>query len=337
MNPGDEPRDNPERRARLYRRGRIAVVALVIGYFFLPYGVRAWIPVWLPFLAALALEAQFFAGGFRADRQTRPTQSASDRGPQPHDLEELGGEEWRTVYGFEGDDGIDLVPEDALTASDAPLEPEEHEEAYEEPAVYVPRRSYARHLPETLFAIAIVAGILFVAIRPHGWSAVSPANRARAEAVFSREASAIARHPAQVVCDTKGTHVGVVQDADGAALVGGSTAYLVPDLCDRLYQLKFKNRVESFSLTARAIAVLAHEAWHLHGVANEGLANCFGFQSGVGVGVDLGLTESQARSMMREQLATNASDSASNTAYIVPADCRNGGQYDLNPGSDRFP
>jgi hypothetical protein len=41
--------------------------------------------------------------------------------------------------------------------------------------------------------------------------------------------------------------------------------------------------------------------------------------------------------MMGEQLATNASDSAGNTAYIVPADCRNGGAYDLNPGSDRFP
>ena len=83
--------------------------------------------------------------------------------------------------------------------------------------------------------------------------------------------------------------------------------------------------------------MLAHEAWHLHGVADEGLANCYAFQSGVGVGVHLGLTESRARSMMREQLATNASDSAGNTAYLVPPDCRNGGQYDLNRASDKFP
>ena len=336
MNPADEPRESVERRTRLYRRARVAVVALVIAYFFLPYSVRAWIPVWLPFGAALALELQFFVGGYRAAREGRPSvPSTSDRGPQPHDLEELGGDRWRSVYGFESEDGIDLVPEEALTESDPPPEPEEEE--YYEPAPEAPRRSFARHLPETIFAIAIVAGILFVAIRPHGWSAISSADRARAEAVFSREASTIATHPAQVICDTKGEHVGTVQDADGAALVGGSTAYLVPALCDRLYQLEFKNRVESFSQTARAIAVLAHEAWHLHGVADEGLANCYAFQSGVRVGRNLGLSASRARAMMREQLVTNASDAGANTAYIVPADCRDGGEYDLNPGSDRFP
>jgi len=69
----------------------------------------------------------------------------------------------------------------------------------------------------------------------------------------------------------------------------------VPRLCDELYQLRFKRRVRSFSQTARAIAVLAHEAWHLNGVANEGLANCYAFQSGVAVGVHLGLSDSRAR------------------------------------------
>jgi hypothetical protein len=159
----------------------------------------------------------------------------------------------------------------------------------------VGRRSwYPRHLAEALVAVAIVAGILFYASRPHGWNAVSDANRARAEAVFSREASKIAGHPANVVCDTSGAHVGIVQEADGAAQVGGRTAYLVPSLCDRLYQLRFKNRVQSFPGTARAIAVLAHEAWHLNGVGNEGLANCFGVPERRAVGVDLGLSESRA-------------------------------------------
>jgi hypothetical protein len=40
--------------------------------------------------------------------------------------------------------------------------------------------------------------------------------------------------------------------------------------------------------------------------------------------------------MMREQLATNASD-AGDTRYLVPPGCRNGGEYDLHPGSQRFP
>jgi len=299
-----------QRRSRLFRRLRIAVVALVIGYFFLPYDVQAWIPVWLPFLAALGVEAQYFVGGYLAgNRAQQHAPPAADRGPQARDLAELGWEpEWE---------------DDEFASGDAYWLDE--------------RRPYLRHAAEALVALAIVGGILFYAVRPHGWNAVSEANRARAEAVFSHEATAIAGHPAVVVCDTSGKHVGVVQDADGAAQVNGRVAYLVPRLCDELYQLKFKHRVRSFSLTARAIAVLAHESWHLRGSSDEGLTNCYAFQSGVAVGVHLGLAESRARSMMREQLATNASDSAGNTQYLVPPGCRNGGEYDLHPGSDQFP
>ena len=277
----------------------------MIGYFFLPYGVQVWIPVWLPFLAAVALEAQFFFGGYRA----RPAPaSARDRGPQPQDLAEWG---WEPEF-----------------------EDEEFTAYYDTPSEE-PRR-YARHVAEALVALAVVAGVLFLAVRPRGWNAVSAANQTRAEAVFSQAATRIAGHPAGVVCDTSGAHVGVVQDADGAAIVGGRTAYLVPRLCDALYQLRFKHRVRD-SLTGRAIAVLAHEAWHLNGVSNEGLANCFGFQSGVRVGVELGLSESRARMLMRQQLATNESDSGANTQYLVPPGCRDGGEYDLNPGSSSFP
>ena len=76
------------------------------------------------------------------------------------------------------------------------------------------------------------------------------------------------------------------------------------------------------SVRQRAIAVLGHESWHLRGEANEGLANCYGFQSGVQIGQNLGLSKSKARAMMKEQLATNASDSGPNTQYRVPSDCR---------------
>jgi len=128
-----------------------------------------------------------------------------------------------------------------------------------------------------------------------------------------------------------------VQEADGEAQVGGRVAYLVPSLCDRLYQLRFKNRVQSFSGTARAIAVLAHEAWHLQGVADEGVANCYAFQSGVEIGVRLGLSSSRARALMREQLATNGFDSSGDPRYLVPAGCRDGGRLDLHRSSKQFP
>jgi hypothetical protein len=316
VEPSYDLSDALRRRQRAFRRARLGVLALVIAYFFMPYGVQAVIPVWLLFLAALGLEVDFFLGGYlQTRRQLEPAKP--DRGPQPRDLADLGGSQWR------GDD-VGEFPELPLFPPDwysvPPAEPVELETP----------RSYWRYVLEAGVAIAIVAVILYFASRPQGWNAVSAANQTRAESVFSREATLIAGHPARIGCDTSGTRVGFVQESDGVAAVGGRQAYLTPSICDTLYQLAFKHRVQSFSRTARAIAVLAHESWHLHGVSNEGVTNCYAFQSGVQVGVNLGLSTSRARAMMREQLATNASDSAGAPQYLVPRGCRDGGAQDLN-------
>ena len=54
-----------------YRRGmrvsavaalRIALVAFVLAWLFGPSELRTTVPVWLPFLVAVALELQFFMG-----------------------------------------------------------------------------------------------------------------------------------------------------------------------------------------------------------------------------------------------------------------------------------
>jgi hypothetical protein len=300
-----------DRRARLYRWARVGVLALVIGYFFLPYEAQSVIPVWLVFLLALGLEVQFFAGAWLQARRREP-RGPVDRGPQPRDIEELGPQydEWEPVS---------LFPS----------------EWYSKPVAAA--RPYWRYVAEGLGALAVVAVILYFAVRPSGWDAVSPENKAKTEAALSREATQIAGHPAQITCDESGRQVGYVQDADGLAEVGGNRAYLTPAICDTLYQLAFKDRVKSFSRTARAIAVLGHEAQHLRGVRNEGLANCYGFQSGVQIGANLGLSESRARAMMREQLARNVSDSRGNAQYRVPSGCSSGGAEDLHPAESDFP
>ena len=131
--------------------------------------------------------------------------------------------------------------------------------------------------------------------------------------------------------------MGVVHHADGIAEVGGTNAYLTPDICFRLYRLEYKSDEGAFSQTARAIAVLAHEAWHLHGETDEGITNCYGFQSGVALGRRLGLSEGTARRMMRQQLTDNGINAQSAPEYLVPRECRNGGDLDLTPGDGRFP
>jgi hypothetical protein len=334
------------RRARIVRLLRLGVLAFVVVYFFLPYDVRYWIPPWVPFLAALVLEVQFFLGGYLQGRRgVAHAPVSSDRGPQPRDLAELGGESWLEATTIEVEGERHYVPIRGL--SEEEVEERAAEYAADPDAIRATRQPYVpprraglldrRHLLEALATLAIVGGLLYWASRPHGWSAVSAADQARAEVAFSREASRIAGHPTQVRCDDNGEFVGYVQDADGLAVVGGRRAYLTPSICDTLYQLAFKGRTQSFPRTARAIAVLAHEAWHLQGVSDEGLANCYGFQSGVQIGVNLGLSEGTARSMMRQQLATNASDAAATPEYLVSSGCRNGGADDLNPGSDAFP
>ena len=135
--------------------------------------------------------------------------------------------------------------------------------------------------------MAVVAALAFILscwFRDGGWDGLDADDRAKTEARLSAEAGRIAGHEAVVHCDARGEAVGIVQHADGIAEVGGRNAYLTPDICYRLYRLAFKDDEGAFSQTARAIAVLAHEAWHLRGETDEGVTNCYAFQSGVALG-----------------------------------------------------
>ena len=136
-------------------------------------------------------------------------------------------------------------------------------------------------------------------------------------------------------CDEAGEYVGAVQHADGVAAVGGDLAYLTPERCLDLYRLAFEE--VRFNQGARAVAVLAHESWHLRGVSDEGITECYALQSGVELGQRLGLSADTARRMMRRQLVENSLQNGSSADYRVPAECRDGGRLDLNPDSARFP
>ena len=185
--------------------------------------------------------------------------------------------------------------------------------------------------------LAIAGLIVWGVSQRRGWSALDSATQARVQHVLSAEAQKIAGHPATVHCDTSGQHVGAVQEADGLAEVGGSNAWVTPGICYQLERVLDGHAGHPGRTTAVAIAVLAHESWHLRGVGDEGVANCYAFQSGVQLGVDLGLARGVAQGLMHQQLSDNAVDSTSDSQYLVPAGCSNGGHYDLHPGSATFP
>lgn len=266
-------------------------------------------PLWLPFLIALAVEIEFAVTGVvRASRAGPP---ARGRAPQPADIERFG---WP-----------DGAPEDDDPAfwSSGP--------------VARTHSSWPRRLAVSAAVLAFVALAAWGVSLRRGWSGLDGSTRAQVVRVLSAQATRIAGHRAVVHCDTSGGHVGAVQEADGLAEVGGTNAWLTPSICFRLYRVVDHHDVSLFDPTGHAIVVLAHESWHLHGYANEGLVNCFAYQSGVGVAERLGLSRAQGRALMHTQLANNAADSEGAEQYRVPPGCRKGGRYDLHLDGSSFP
>ena len=289
-------------------------------------------PIWLPFLIALGLEVQFFLGAVRPARAGRP-----DRRPQAVDRERYGyaDDTDDLLLVREGDEEL-WIPYSGETDEELSALIAEARERREEdagPAIVGGRRPL-RRLLAGLGLIGALALILWVAETRTGWDALDADTQARAAARFSDEASRIAEKPVTIHCDESGDYVGAVQHADGVAAVGGTFAFLTPERCLDLYRLAFKNEVTS-SQTARALAVLAHEAWHLRGVRDEGTTECYALQAGVEIGQRLGLSEDRARQLMRQQLVEN--ELRTSPEYLVPADCRDGGRLDLDPDSTRFP
>jgi hypothetical protein len=320
---------------------RALLVAFVVAWLFDLFGLRSTLPIWLPFLIALGLELHFFLGALRSAPARR---EHPDRLPQVTDRERYGyddeagelllvrrGEEelWIPYSGEVGDDADALI--------EAAREQEEEHVAEPAPPVAARgrRRSY-RQLLVGLGVLAALGALVWVVETRSGWSGLDGETRAEAAARFSTEASRIAGHPVTIRCDEGGDYVGAVQHSDGVAVVGGQLAFLTPERCYGLYQLAFDGEVRG-SQTGRALAVLAHEAWHLRGLRNEGATECYALQSGVRLGERLGLSEATARQLMRQQLVENQLRRGSATEYLVPAGCRDGGELDLNPSSSQFP
>ena len=286
---------------------RVGLAAFVAVWIFGPDALRTAVPVWLPFLLALGLELQFFLAARRAPAGSTPP----DRRPQEIDRELFG-------YPDELEDEDDVAADDELE-----WEPGER------------RRTWP--LPGLLAGVGVImalGALAWIVESRSGWSGLDADTRAAATERFSAEAARIVGRPVEIRCDESGERVGFVQHTDGIAEVGGRIAYLTPDRCHELYRLAFESSTSGG--TARAIAVLAHEAWHLRGVRDESTVECYALQSGVELGEGLGLSEEQARRLMRRAFTENAGG-GTNFEYRVGPACSAGGALDLNPETKEFP
>jgi len=318
---------------------RVGLVVFVLAWLFGPYEFQSAVPIWLPFLVALGLEVQFFVGALRP-----APAGCRDRGPQAADRERYGyGEEPEELFLVRDGDEELWIPYSGETDEELQaVIAEARERPQTEPApavVAAPERRLRPPIRRFLLGLGLIGALalsFWVVESRTGWNGLDAGTRAEATARFSKEASRVAAKPVAIRCDEAGEYVGAVQHADGVAIVGGDLAYLTPERCLDLYRLAFKGEVRS-NQTASAIAVLAHEAWHLRGVSDEGTTECYALQTGVEIGQRLGLSAETARRMMRQQLVENALRSQASPAYRVPPDCRDGGRLDLKPTTARFP
>jgi hypothetical protein len=279
---------------------RAGLVGFVLAWILGPRALRDSVPILVVFLVALGLEVHFLVSALRGGPSRAP-----DRGPQQVDRE------W---YGFDDADEEDT------------------EEGQASPRHARPFRSFAVGL--AIISVLVVASV--VVDRNTGWAAIPGERRSEAVARFSEEASQIAEKPVAIRCDEGRDYVGAVQHADGVAVVGGELAILTPEVCNDLYRLAFEHETDGIS-TGRALAVLAHEAWHLRGEGDESTVECYALQSGVELGQRLGLTEGRSRQLMRQQLVENALRGVDTLEYRLTPECRDGGRLDLDPAESSFP
>jgi hypothetical protein len=328
---------------------RLLLIGLALAWFLLPWSWQAYLPIWLPFLLLVVVEAQFFVQGLRWRGREL---GGGGRGPPPRDRVEFGyGDAAQQLYALPGGTTVSvssrLLDEAEIDRWAAEheqelhaLAPGYHELTLDPPApaeTAGPARPARRRARQALGAAATLAVLvaLFVLSDRGGWSHLSAGKRAATLRVLSAEAARIAGHRAVIRCDAG--KVGEVQGDEGLAEVGGHRAWLTPQICFRLYRLAVARHASSSIATSHAIVVFAHESWHLRGVADEGVANCYAYQSGVGIAERLGFDPGTARRMMRQQLVGNADFASTDPRYLVPSGCRNGGRYDLRPHDDRFP
>ena len=82
------------------------------------------------------------------------------------------------------------------------------------------------------------------------------------------------------------------------------------------------------------VVTLAHESWHLRGVANEARTQCYAVQTTEAVARRLGVALRDARAIA---LRVAADDSRTPVGEYHSAECRPGGAYDLRPHTTAWP
>ncbi len=196
-----------------------------------------------------------------------------------------------------------------------------------------------------LLLIGVAAGVAayFLVLRPE---------LVKTEEDLGAIASQIAGRPVAIECQGVISHAIDVTNREGEVEFNpsgepGDTAELKRDICKRLGSFpdtELDSRYECLTsatdcpkeIVSRVTAVhaLSHESWHLAGVKDERITECYAMQTDELVATRLGVSSRLGRAIA-VYYATQIYPHLS-TTYRSHS-CRTGGRYDLNAGSRAWP
>jgi len=172
------------------------------------------------------------------------------------------------------------------------------------------------------------------------------------ETRLERVASGIAGHPVDVYCPSLWKRLLDVSSFKGEAYLDangeGTHATLAHDVCATFAELPERGFPDLECLergdtvcdgwrldVALAVHVLAHESWHLAGVTDESITECYAVQTDARVAREFGASPTAA-----EQLAAfhlERGPTASLPQYRISTDCSPATRLDLAPATDAWP
>ena len=143
-------------------------------------------------------------------------------------------------------------------------------------------------------------------------------------------ASLVAERPVQVRCEEFST--GTVEEPGGIVQFSGDTpadfTRIRPDVCTAILRFVRAPNVPRLD-SAVALKVLAHESFHLRGIKDEAVAECYAMQEVPRVARALGGSEADAHEMAA---AVYALTYPGMPPQYRSSDCRPGGPLDRHPG-----
>ncbi len=181
----------------------------------------------------------------------------------------------------------------------------------------------------------IALAVLLVAAVGFGWSRHQ--GRRHDEARWAKVASAIVGRPVRVHCPNSFERLTSVSSEAGyvrftAAGPPEPQTFLSPETCDGLARFARSHKV-TFE-NAWAVQTLAHESFHMRGVRDEAITECYGLQWTAFAASQLGADPRHAQAIARVAWAVGYDQLPEE---YQSGDCRDGGRLDLRPDTTEFP